>query len=67
MIEKRIDKSVINISNLTDETDEKNYWLNTKPEDRLTALEMMRIINYGKDATTARLQRFLEIAEFKTS
>ena len=55
------------ITNLTDETDEKSYWLNTKPEDRLRALEMMRVINYGKDATTARLQRFFEIAELKTS
>ncbi|PHV63700.1 hypothetical protein [Cyanobacterium aponinum] len=67
MIKKRIDKSVINITSLTDETDEKTYWLKKKPEDRLKALEMMRVINYGEDATTARLQRFFEIAEFKTS
>ena len=63
----RLNKSVVTISSLTDESDEKNYWLNVTPEERLNALETMRQINYGYDATTTRLQRFFEIAELKTS
>jgi hypothetical protein len=62
-----INKSVITISFLTDVSDEKDYWLNVTPEERLIALETMRQINYGYDPTTSRLQRFFEIAEFKTS
>lgn len=63
----RLNKSVVTISSLNDESDEKYYWLNVTPQERLIALETMRKINYGYDATTARLQRFFEIAEFKKS
>ncbi|GEM_PF-483286 len=65
--ENRLNKSVITVSSLTDESDEKEYWFLTTPQERLTALEIMRQINYGYDPTTARLQRFFEIAELKTS
>jgi hypothetical protein len=63
----QLNKSVVIISSLTDESDEKDYWLKVSPEERLIALERMRQINYGYDTTTARLQRFFEIAELKTS
>ena len=65
--ENRLNKSVITVSALTDDSDEKDYWLNVTPQERLIALETMRQINYGYDPTTDRLQRFFEIAEFKTS
>jgi hypothetical protein len=63
----RLNKSFVIISALEDESDEKEYWLNVSPEERLIALEKLRQINYGYDATAARLQRFFEIAELKTS
>jgi hypothetical protein len=63
----RLDKSVMTISSLTDESDEKDYWLTVTPQERLIALETMRQINYGYAPTTARLQRFFEIAELKRS
>jgi len=63
----RLNKSFVIISALTDESDEKAYWLNVSSEERLIALEKLRQINYGYDATAARLQRFFEVAEFKTS
>lgn len=63
----RLNKSFVIISALDDESDEKEYWLNVSPEERLIALEKLRQINYGYDATAARLQRFFEIAELKTS
>lgn len=65
--ENRLNKSVITVSSLTDESDEKEYWFLATPQERLTALETMRQINYGYDPTTTRLQRFFEIAELKTS
>jgi hypothetical protein len=65
--EYQLNRSAISITNLTDTDDEKNYWLQATPDKRLLALEMMRQINYGYDATTTRLQRVFEIAEFKTS
>jgi hypothetical protein len=65
--EYQLNRSVLSITNLTDTDDEKNYWLQTTPKERLLALEMMRQINYGYDATTTRLQRIFEIVELKTS
>ena len=47
--------------------DEKIHWLQKTPKERLLALEMMRQINYGYDATTTRFQGIFEIAELKTS
>ena len=63
----KLNRSVLSITNLTDMNDEKVYWLQTTPKERLLALEMMRQINYGYDATTTRFQRIFEIAELKTS
>ena len=42
-----LNKSVITISSLTDNSDEKDYWLNTTPQERLIALETMRQINFN--------------------
>ena len=63
----QLNRSVLSITNLTDMNDEKVYWLQTTPKERLLALEMMRQINYGYDTTTTRFQRIFEIAELKTS
>ena len=62
-----IDKSAFSVSSLSDESDDKIYWLSKTPEERLIATELMRQINYGYDPTTARLQRILEIAELAPS
>ena len=63
----QLNRSVLSITNLTDMNDERIYWLQTTPKERLLALEMMRQINYGYDTTTTRFQRIFEIAELKTS
>jgi hypothetical protein len=65
--EYQLNRSVLSITNLTEMNDEKIYWLQTTPKERLLALEMMRQLNYGYDATTTRLQRIFEIVELKTS
>jgi hypothetical protein len=58
----RIDKTSLSVVSLSDESDEKAYWLSKSPEDRLEAIELMRQINYGYDPSTTRLQRILTIA-----
>ncbi len=63
----RIDKKSFSVLSLSDESDDKAYWLSKTPHERLMATELMRQINYGYDPTTARLQRVLEIAELTRS
>lgn len=59
----RVDRSVVTVANLRDESDEKALWLAKTPLERLEALEMYREIAYGYDPLTARLQRVLEVVE----
>lgn len=61
-----MDKSVIEIVALTDESDEKAFWQSKTPAERLAALEFMRQVMYGYDPDTARLQRVLTTAEWPT-
>jgi hypothetical protein len=46
-----------------DEDEERAFWLAKTPVERLTALEMLRQLNYGYDPTTARLPRSFEILQ----
>ena len=59
----RLDKTRLTVSSLYDSTEEKQYWLAFEKADRLNAVEINRRMVYGKDRTSSRLQRFLEIAE----
>jgi hypothetical protein len=58
-----IDKTSLSVGLLTDQSGEKEYWLSKTPQERLEALELMRQIVYGYDASTTRLQRILEVAQ----
>ncbi len=58
----RLDRSAYEFGTLHDEGD-RAYWLARSPDERLEALELLRQINYGEDAATARLQRVFEFAE----
>jgi len=60
----KVDRKVISVGSIFDESDEKAYWLSKTPAERLEALELYRQIAYGYDPNTLRLQRVLEIAEF---
>lgn len=59
-----LDKTVVSISSLTDDSDERAFWHAQTPEARLQALEFMRRVMYG-DAATARLQRVLAFDQFE--
>ncbi|HBY93864.1 MAG TPA: hypothetical protein DEP84_07805 [Chloroflexi bacterium] len=63
----KMDKTAFSIASLFDESDEKAYWLSKTPYERLQAVELMRQVIYGYKPTTARLQRFFEVAQLKAS
>ena len=58
----RLGKTAFSVASLTNESDEKRYWLTKSPYERLRALELMHQIAYGYDPSTERLQRVFEIA-----
>lgn len=60
----RLDKSKFSFDGPLDNREEEMaYWHRQSPGERLRAMELMRRINYGENATTSRLQRVLEIIE----
>jgi hypothetical protein len=60
-----MDKGAFSIGSLSDESEEKQYWLSKSPYERLEAMELIREIIYGYEPTSARLQRFFEVAELE--
>ncbi len=59
---QKMDKTKFFITSLTDEPDDREYWLSQPAELRIQHIEMLRILNYGDNASS-RLQRFFEITE----
>jgi len=60
----RVDRSVVSVADTFADLDEKAFWLARTPAERLEALEMYRVITFGYDPSTARLQRVLESTDF---
>ena len=58
----KVDRKAFSVVSLTDDSDEKAYWLARTPQERLKQVEILRRINYGTKSA-ARLQRVLEITE----
>ena len=59
----RLDRNVFSVRSLYEESDEKTFWAQKSPLERLEALEQMRQILYGYDPATTRLQRVLTVAQ----
>lgn len=59
----RINKKILIVTDLFDDTEEKQYWLSQTPAVRFNAIECNRRMIYGINRTSSRLQRFLEVAE----
>jgi hypothetical protein len=59
----RLNKKVLIVTNLGDDSEEKQYWLSQTLADRFNAIEYNRRMVYGIDRTSSRLQRILEILE----
>lgn len=69
LLEKyRLDRSKIQVMTVDEmhaDTSDVKFWRGKSVDERLEAMELLRQINYGYDASTARLQRVLEIADLK--
>jgi len=63
----RMNKNLLIVTNLGDDSEEKKYWLSQGPSERFNAIECNRRMIYGVNRTSSRLQRFLEVAELKQS
>jgi hypothetical protein len=61
-----MDKTSLSIVTLSEQGDEREFWLTRTPEQRWLAIEQMRQIVYGYQSATERLQRLLEVAQFET-
>jgi hypothetical protein len=61
----RLDRTQFSVVRLTDPDDALEYWLSRPVEERLRALERLRRICYGEAATSAPLQRVLEVVQLE--
>ena len=60
---RRLDRSAISVVPLGSlAADDRTYWAAMTPVERLAAMEWMRVVNYGYNPVTDRLQRVLTIA-----
>ena len=65
ILSRKIDKTQIRVFNSFEEAEqaEREFWMSCTPEERLTALEMMRRSTYGYDEGERGLQGFFEVVE----
>jgi hypothetical protein len=61
----RLDRGAFEVGSLKDKANDRQYWMSRTPAERFEALELLRQIAYGYDPATERLQRVLEVVEFK--
>ena len=47
----------------TADRSDREYWWSRTPQERLLAVQQMRVLKYGTEGATARLQRVLEVVE----
>jgi hypothetical protein len=59
----KVQRNAVKVASLSDQSDDKSYWLSRTPYERLQAVELMRQIIYGYDPSTSRLQRVLEVTQ----
>jgi len=60
----RMDKTTLSMRSFGEAAeDDRKFWLSKTPEERLTALELLRQIHYGYDPATLRIQRVLAVVE----
>ena len=63
----RLDKTAFSVAFLTDESDEKQYWLTKSPYQRLRALELMRQIVVWLRSGYRTTSEFFEVVEREPS
>lgn len=65
IISMKLDRSKFTVFDNFEELDrnEREYWMSCTPEERLTALEMLRRTTFGYDENERGLQGFFEVVE----
>lgn len=59
-----LDLTEVSVSSFSEaEEEDRTYWHSKSPQERLTALEQMRQLNYAYDPVSDRIQRTLEVAQ----
>jgi len=61
-----VDRNAISVDALHDEPDERRWWWQRTPLERLAAIEVMRQVVYGRAAVDGRLQRVVEVVQRPT-
>jgi hypothetical protein len=61
----RLDRQILVVERLGEETKDRQYWMSKTPAERFEALELLRQIAYGYDPATERLQRVLEVTQLE--
>ena len=62
LLDAKIDKRFFSVVSLSDQSNDKDYWFDRDPIERMRHIEVLRRINYGHCATSG-LQRVLEFTE----
>lgn len=69
LLEKyRVDRTKIQVMTVEEmhaDTSGLEFWRGKSLDERLEAMELLRQISYGYDATTARIKKVVEIAELE--
>jgi hypothetical protein len=60
-----LDKRAIEVVREGSGGEDAAWWRTRSPNERFAHIEYLRQINYGYDPATSRLQRVLEVAEFR--
>jgi hypothetical protein len=58
-----MDRSALSVSTLGEPRSDLAYWLSRTPEERFEAIELLRMIQYGYNPLTDRLERVLTVAQ----
>ena len=63
--ESRVNRKAFIVTSLQGMENDVAFWQAQTPQARLRAMELLRRINYGQTATSARLKRVLEVAQLE--
>ena len=59
----KVRRDVFKVASLSDQSDEKEYWVSKTPEERLEAVELMRRIIYGDEAAKRLNKNVFEVVQ----
>jgi hypothetical protein len=59
----RLDNHMVRIAKLGDCQSDLDFWLKKSPEERLAAVEYLRVMNYGYDPVAGRVKRVINVSD----